>query len=272
MAIQGYYYNTQLKKALIVFASIFSGMQVRTGKNACGDEEMLDVPIHYGSGDRVAQAIASGNTQNRLPTLPTMTCYMTGIEPAPDRKHGSHTMGRKTFLEQGGVYPNDVKGLTWAMPTPYNLGFELSIFTSNTDQAWQILEQIMLIFDDYDLQVQFNDTPFDYAKITKVTLDSIGNEENFPVGTDRRLISWTLNFTFYTWISPPAEIRENLINNINIKLGSLDEFRMNEVGEDGTLSDFNGNENFGDITILSPAEVQGINDVELGLNVDDREF
>ena len=143
--IKSYYYNQQLKKALIVFANLFSNLRVRTGLNACGEMDEIIVPIHYGAGDRVASAIATGNTQNKLHSLPIMSCYMSGIELAPERKHGHGIVDRRSYLEQGGVFPNDVKFIRRVMPTPYNLNFDLSIYTSNTDQAYQILEQLMII-------------------------------------------------------------------------------------------------------------------------------
>lgn len=250
--LKEYYYNQQLKKATIVFANIFANMKVRTGKNACGDIEEVLVPIRYGSSDRVAAAIATGNTQNKLHTLPIMSCYLTGIEVAPERKHGSGTFDRKSYLEQGGVFPDDVKFIKRLMPTPYNLTYELSIYASNTDQAYQIIEQIMIVFD-YEMQVQFNDSPFDWAKITRVILDSIGNEENYPAGTERRIIVWNLSFTFETWISPPAEVKQGLIKNIVLNFANMDDpekgCKILEVGEDGELAPFDPDQAVGQVVI-----------------------
>ena len=252
--LNSYYYNQQLKKATIVFANIFANMRVRTGQNACGEVDELVVPIRYGSSDRVAAAIAARNTQNALHTLPIMSCYLTGIEVAPERKHGHGTYDRKSYLEQGGVFPQDVKFIKRTMPTPYNLTYELSIYASNTDQAYQIIEQILIIFD-YEMQVQFNDSPFDWAKITRVILDSIGNEENYPAGTDRRIIVWNLSFTFETWISPPAEVKQGLINTITLNFANMDDpdqgTKILEVGEDGELAPFDPNQLIGQVIVRS---------------------
>ena len=67
--IKGYYYNKQIKTAVMAFANIFAGLTVRTGLNGCGEVDEIEVPIRYGSTDRVASAIASGNTQNAQHTL-----------------------------------------------------------------------------------------------------------------------------------------------------------------------------------------------------------
>lgn len=236
MSIKHFYYNQQLKKYIIGFANVFTGLQVSTGNSSCG-VELLDVPIRYGSTDRVVASIGSSNTQNKLHTLPMMSCYMTGLDIAPDRLKGVNQVSRRTFLEQGGVFPTDVKSISRLMPIPYNMQMELSIYTSNTDQLYQILEQILMLFD-YDMQLQFNDAPFDWTKITKLTLDGISNEENYPASIDKRNIIWTLQFTMPVWLSPPFEIRQNIIESIKIRMGDLSQLVLDEVGPDGELIPF----------------------------------
>jgi len=212
-------------------------MKVHTGLDACGEIRELEVPIRYGSTDRVASAIGARNTQNQPYTLPMMTCYMTGIELSPDRLHGVNTVDRRTYLEQGGVYPDDVKALRRVMPIPFNLQMELAIHSSNTEQAYQILEQLMILFD-YDLQVQFNDATFDWGKISKVTLTGLGNEEVYPTGTERRVLVWNLTFDFPIWISPPYEIRNNIIESISLSISDITDFTLEEIDEDGNLAPF----------------------------------
>jgi hypothetical protein len=236
--IRSYYYNAQLKKAAMVFANIFTGLKVRTGKDGCGVVTELPVPVRYGATDRVAGAIAAHNTQNALHTLPMMSAYMTGIELAPERQKGIGSQDRRTYLPQGGAYPDDVQVIQRTMPIPYNLTFELSVYASNTDQAFQILEQILILFD-YSIQVQFNDAAFDWAKITSVILDSgPRNETIYPVGTDRQVIVWTFPFTFETWLSPPMEVRNDLIHQIMVNIGDMDGYVLEEYDEDGNLIPF----------------------------------
>jgi hypothetical protein len=250
--IKHYYYNGQLKKAVIAFANIFTGMIVQTGKNGCGTIDDVEVPVRYGSGDRVAFAIGSGNTQNALPSLPIMSCYMTSIQLAPERMHGVNGVDRRTYLEQGGIYPNDIKAIRRVVPIPYNLEMELSIFASNTDQAYQIIEQILIMFD-YDLQIQTSDSNFDWARQSKVTLTGINNEENYPMGTDKRILSWTLSFEYPIWISPPYEVRTEIINRINTNIGNMSGMLFNEYDETGNLVPFDPLvDGFGTIPIPTP--------------------
>lgn len=232
-----YYFNNQLKKFIIGYANVFTGMQVSGGLDGAGNQVMMEVPVRYGSTDRVTAAIAAGNTQNKLHTLPMMSCYMSNLDLAPERLHGVNQSDRRTFLEQGGVFPDDIKAIRRVMAIPYNLEMELAIYASNTDQMFQILEQILILFD-YDLQLQFNDAAFDWTKITKLYLKSLQNEENYPVGTDKRMIIWTLQFELPIWISPPIEIRNDLIQTIQLKIGDLDTLSLDEIDSDGNLIPF----------------------------------
>lgn len=237
--ISHYYYNAQLKRFIVGFANIFTGLKVRTGSDACGPGDIaeIDVPIVYGSKDRVVAAIAASNTQNRQYSLPMMACYMTGLEMAPDRMKGVNQTDRRTYLQQGDVFPTDVKVLERVMPVPYNMQMELSIHASNTDQMFQINEQILILFD-YDMQVQFNDAPFDWTRLSSVFLLSLANEENYPVGTERRQIIWTYSFNLPVWLSPPASVRRDLIRAISIRLGDLSDLHLDELDAEGNLAPF----------------------------------
>lgn len=233
--IRNYYYNGQLRKFVASFASVFSGLQVKTGDHTCGIET-IDVPIRYGSSDRVVAALGNNNTAAPH-SLPIMSCYMTGLNIAPERLHGVNQVDRRTYLEQGGVFPDDVKAIERVMPIPYNMEMELSIYASNTDQMYQILEQILILFD-YDMQVQFNDAPFDWAKISKISLLGITNEENYPMGTDRRAIIWSMQFEMPVWLSPPYEVRQNIIQKIKLSFGDLDKMTFDEYDVNGELVPF----------------------------------
>lgn len=256
MAIQHYYYANQLKQHIVMFANVFAGLTVRTGKNECGETTDVAVPITYASKDGVVAHLASSNTQNKRYTLPMMSCYLRGLELAPDRMHGVNQVSRRTYLEQGGVFPDDVRSIQRLMPLPYNLEFELSIHASNTDQMFQIIEQVALLFDP-DLQLQKNDAPFDWTKIVTLRLTGWGNEENIPVGTDRRAIVWTVTFTMLAWLTPPMEIRQDLLTKINIRIGDIAGFQLYELDENGDPMPFADEKVYSDFTVelVPPPEI-----------------
>jgi len=231
-----YYYEGQLRKYLIQFCNIFTGLKVETGKGECDEPEFMTVPIRVGSKDRVVAALEAGNTQNKPFSLPMMSAFMTGLARAPNRK-GIGVVDRRVFLPEGGVYPQDLKTVVRVMPIPYVMTIELALYASNTQQLHQILEQLLVLFDPF-LQIQTTDAAFDWTKITNVELTAINNEENYPPGGDRRVIMWTLTFDMPIYLSIPLDVRDEIVRKIFIRIGDLAGFVPDEYDADGNLSPF----------------------------------
>jgi len=221
MAFPIHYYNQQIKKYLIQFMAIFSGLQVEIGKNDSREEGLIPVPIHYGSKDRVAASIIADNTQNKPIRLPTLSTYLNTISLAPELRKGIGAVRRQSYLPRGGVLPDDVTVVHQIMPIPYKLTTELAIYTSNMDEHFQILEQILMVFDPI-LQIQTNDSAFDWTKITTVELTDIRPEENYPPGTNKRMSISTLSFQFPIYIAAPANLRTDFVKDIFARISAID--------------------------------------------------
>lgn len=231
--INYYWYDGQLRSYMLQFANIFTGMQVLTGKGEDGQETTLAVPVFVGNRDRVVAAIGTGNAKNRSFTLPCMAIHLQGIDLTPERRHGVNQVDRRVTMPATGVFPDDLKVVRRVMPIPYDLQFELSIYASNTQQMHQILEQILVLFDP-SMDLQTSDANFDWTKLTKAELIGITNEENYPIGNDRRVIIWTLNFVVNAWLSVPMDVRDDIVKKVIIRISEMDTtqvFELNEAGE-----------------------------------------
>ena len=218
-----YFYDQQIVNYILQFMAIFSTMQVEVGANPdVGRDEpyLIPVPIAYGSKDRVAAWMKGEQTQNKPVRLPMLAANILNYDLAPERRKGIGTVRRRAFLEQGGIFPDDLKVIRQRMPTHYKLSFELAIFASNQDQHFQILEQILQLFYP-TLQMQTSDEPFDWTAITSVELVGLRNEENYPMATSRRIIQHSLDFEVYIQISIPADIRDEIIRQVFIRVGCV---------------------------------------------------
>jgi hypothetical protein len=235
--INNYWYKAQLKDYIKQFVGIFVGLHVQTGKNADGISAMIQVPISIGNRDRVVAAIQAAHTQNKPFSLPMMAVNMQGIELAPERRKGVGTIDRRQYLPAGGLFPEDLEVVYRLMPIPYNLNMELGIYASNTDQLHQILEQILLLFDP-TVQIQKNDKALDWTRLTHVELTGINNEENYPMGQDKRIVQWSLNFTMPINLSAPMELRDNIIQEIILRIGNMNGFVVMEYDENGEQQSF----------------------------------
>jgi hypothetical protein len=135
------------------------------------------------------------------------------MEQVPERRKGVGTFLRSSVLPLGGALPDDVKVIYRAQPIPYDGLFELSMYCSNEDQHFQILEQLLMIFDPI-LQIQTSDDAYDQTKITHVELVNIDFNKNYPKLADKRVITTILNFRVNFYLSPPVNIKQNFIKSM----------------------------------------------------------
>jgi hypothetical protein len=250
--IQHYFYENQIRSYIRQFMAIFHGLKVKTGKDDC-DEDFISVPCIMGFRDRVVSAIMAGNTQNRMVSLPAMSAYMVGLELAPERRKAPSYVDQRVVMPVGGVFPNDLTTLKRAMPVPYNMELELSIMASNLDQMYQILEQILVLFNP-DLQLQKSDSPNDWTLLTSVELTGISNEENYPIADKGRTIIWSLAFKMPILISIPMGVRDDLVRKIVIEIANGTNRTM-EVDADGNIVPF-GNSVVGVVTVTQDDYIQ----------------
>ena len=219
-AVKDYYYFNQMENYYLQFMAVFAGLQVRIGKNdrSGNEEKLIPVPIMNGNRDRVAAWIEAGFTHNKLLRVPIMSANISGIEMAPERRKGVTQKRRNAYLPRGGMIPDDIQVVEQYMPIPYTASADLGIWTSNHHQRYQILEQILTVFDPI-VQIQKNDAMFDWTKITTIELTGISYEDNYPIGTDRRLLITSLNFTFPVYLTAPAEHKQNFIKDVYARIG-----------------------------------------------------
>ena len=216
---QGYYYNKTFRSYLLQFMAIFANMEVSVGKLDDTDPRLITVPIKNGSADRVVAAIKAENTQNKPIRLPLMAANLTNVALAPQLRKGVGQVKRDTQMPTGGIFPTDIKVVRMRMPVPYVATFDLSIWASNQDQHYQIMEQILMLFDPM-LQIQTSDDINDWTRLTTVELVGINFEENAP-GVDRRLIQTTLNFEVPIYMSAPVEVHDKFVQDIFVRIGAV---------------------------------------------------
>lgn len=219
-AFNEFYYAEQMRNYLIQFMSVFANMQVRVGANDDKTPRLMPVEVFSGSKDRVVAAIKGENTQNKPIKLPIMSAHLTSMDLAPERVKGKPNNRRNTFLETGGLYPDDIKVVEQRMPVPYNATYELSMWASNQDQHYQLLEQILMLFNP-SIQIQSSDEPFDWTKLYKIELKNISLDEGYPAGPDRRMIQTTLSFEVGIWLSVPADVHSRYVQDIYLRVGAV---------------------------------------------------
>ena len=135
----------------------------------------IKVPIAYGPRQKFLVRLREDPdlTKQVAITLPRIGFEINGLTYDPTRKLNRVQKFKKTKTGDS----NQLE--TQFMPVPYNLGFQLYILSKNSDDALQIVEQILPFFQpDYTLTI--NDMPeMSSKRDVPVVLNSISYEDDY---------------------------------------------------------------------------------------------
>ena len=215
-----YFYHEILRKTVIGFGTLFNNINIRHTDASGSNVSVLKVPLAYGPMQKFLARIQQQPDLEReiAITLPRLSFEMQGLQYDPTRKTGIS----QTFLTKNGTNAKKVY-----MPVPYNVGFELSIMAKLSDDALQILEQILPYF-----QPSFNITvnlisSIGEKKDIPIVLESINYSDQYEGGFDsRRIIVYTLSFTAKTYLfGPVADNPEGLIKKVDVDYYAAENFK-----------------------------------------------
>jgi len=94
------------------------------------------------------------------------------------------------------------------MPVPYKLTLKLDIWTSNTEQKLQLIEQMGVLFNP-SIEIQSTDNYIDWTSLTVVTRTDINwTSRSVPTGGDEPIDICSMTFEIPIWISAPAKVTQ----------------------------------------------------------------
>lgn len=250
-----HFYDGQIRRYLAQFIQIMSNFSYKDSKG-----NLIQVPVRYGDMTKQVAQILKKNSENAVPSTPFIACYIKDLQFDRTRLQDPTFVSKihireRAFDENNQEYLN-IQGSNYTieriMPTPYMITFASDIWTSNTDQKLQLLEQISVLFTP-SFEIQTTDNYVDWTSLSVVDIDNqVFSSRNIPQGTseDIDIASWT--FKAPIWITPPAKVKKlgiitKIINNI---------FAVNAKGTINSLYDkvgavemFEGTEPDASITI-----------------------
>ena len=197
------FYHETMRKIVVSFGTLFNNIQI-VRKNSTGAIiQSMKVPLAYGPQQKF---LARLNNDPALGakvavTLPRLGFEMTGITYDPTRK-----LNRVQKFRKVKTSANDADKLdTQYMPVPYNINFTLYAMAKNSDDALQIVEQILPFFQpDYTLTI--NDmADMGIKRDVPIILNDVSYEDNYQGDfTERRAIIYTLGFTAKFYLYGPV--------------------------------------------------------------------
>ena len=235
MATQ-FFYDAQIRRFLLQFARIFSNFEVEYGINQAGkNDTLVRVPVRYGDASRQAQTIIQQNSANDMPSTPLMTFYITSLDYDRPRIQEPNFVSNMSVRQRTYDTATDSWETTQGnaftierlMPVPYKLTIALDIWTSNTNQKMQILEQILVLFNP-SLEIQSTDSFIDWTSLSVCNLETVKwSSKTIPVGQDNPIDMATLTFSIPIWLSSPAKVK---------KLGVVERLIMSVFDANGDAS------------------------------------
>ena len=211
-----FFYDGQIRRFLYQFIRIMSHYQVEFGKDSAGNTALQTVPVYYGDSSRMAAQIIRGNSENALPTVPAMACYISGLEYDRPRLQEPYHVSKANVRERSYDSTTDTWGhdqggaftVERLMPAPYKLTLKTDIWTSNTQQKMQLWEQIAPLFNP-SMEIQSTDNVIDWTTLTYITLTGTNwSSRTVPVGAEDQIDIATLTFEMPIWISLPVRVKK----------------------------------------------------------------
>ena len=229
-----HFYEGQVRKFLTQFIRILSNFSVETGKAKDGSINLRAVPVVYGDPTRQVANIIRNNSENALNYAPKIACYVRELNYDRERMQNPYHIEkqhlRERDLDADGNYTNQLgAGYTVekVMPSPFRLEVSADIFSSNTDQKLQILEQILYLFNP-DFEIQKTDNYIDWTSLSYVELTGITfSSRTIPVGADSEIDVASMTFSMPIWLSPPVKVK---------KLGVVQKIIMSIFDDDGGIA------------------------------------
>ena len=209
-----HFYDGQIRKFITQFIRILSNFSVETGRAKDDTVTLRAVPVVYGDPTRQVANIIRNNSENALQYAPRIACYVRELNYERDRMQNPYHIQKQHLKERNynevtKQYDNQLgAGYTVekVMPSPFRLEVSADIWTTNTDQKLQIMEQILYLFNP-DFEIQKTDNYIDWTSLSYVELTGTTfSSRTIPVGADSEIDIATLQFSIPIWLSPPVKV------------------------------------------------------------------
>ena len=195
------FYHETMRKVVVAFGTIFNNIHLVRKDNSGNTIQTMKVPLAYGPREKFLARLREDAdlTKQVAVTLPRIGFEIQGL--AYDSTRKLNRVQRFKKVKTGNTKQLD----TQYMPVPYNVDFELYVMAKQSDDALQIVEQILPYFQpDYTVTINDN-ADMGIKRDVPLILNSVGYEDNYEGEFQaRRAIIYTLQFTAKFYLYGPV--------------------------------------------------------------------
>lgn len=211
-----YFYHEILRRTVISFGSLFNDISIKHADTNGDINSIIKVPLAYGSTQKfLARLEQSPNLDKPIQvTLPRMSFEFVGLTYDASRKLTT----TQTFITSISGHGTDIRKTY--MPVPYNMQFELSIYTKLNDDMLQIIEQILPYFQpSYNLTVDLVEQIGEKRDIP-IVMENITMQDDYEGDfSTRRALIYTIRFTAKTYLFGPissSSVSKDIIKKVSV--------------------------------------------------------
>ena len=195
------FYHETIRKVIVSFGTMFNNINLVRKDSSGNISQSMKVPLAYGPREKFLVRLREDADLSKTVaiTLPRIGFEIANLSYDPNRK-----LNRvQKFKKVKGSKASQLD--TQFMPVPYNIDIELYVIAKQSDDALQIVEQILPYFQpDYTFTI--NDQPdMGIKRDVPIILNSIAYEDEYQGDfTTRRALIYTLSFTAKFYLYGPV--------------------------------------------------------------------
>ena len=197
------FYHETMRNVIVAFGTLFNNIHLVRKNNSGTVTQTMKVPLAYGPRQKwLTRLDADANLDSKVAiTLPRLGFEIQNLTYDPARKLNRVQRFKKVKSASSAANKLD----TQYMPVPYNLDFTLYVMAKNSDDALQIVEQILPYFQP-DYTITLNDmSDMGIKRDVPIILNSVSYEDNYQGNFDeRRAIIYTMTFTAKFYLYGPV--------------------------------------------------------------------
>jgi len=196
------FYHETMRKVVVAFGTIFNNINIVRTNSSGAVTQSMKVPLAYGPKQKFLTRLREDPNLNKKValTLPRIGFEISGIAYDPSRKLNSIQKFKKTNTSEDGKTLS-----SQYMPVPYNMDFELVVMAKQSDDALQIVEQILPFFQpDYTITLNDN-TSMGTTRDVPIILTGVTYSDEYEGSyEDRRVLTYSLTFTAKFYLYGPV--------------------------------------------------------------------
>ena len=197
------FYHETVRNVIVAFGTMFNNIQIVRKDNSGAIIQSMKVPLAYGPKQKFLTRL---DQDPSLSAATAITLPRLGFEIGSLTYDTARKMNRvQKFKKVKSSSSNANKLDTQFMPVPYNMDITLYAMAKNSDDALQIVEQILPFFQpDYTLTL--NDmADMGIKRDVPIILNDVGYEDNYQGDFEsRRAIIYTMAFTTKFYLYGPV--------------------------------------------------------------------